>query len=341
MPTISTTAKIKAIIKLHGSDSEGRKEKISPLLYNLFNTESLAEEVVVDFRSAFPSRDRRALEQLLLENAGVLEGREFENLTQVFELLGYVDEDIAIVQHGRNKKKAESASHLGAMRTERAVPSLISVLSSSNPEVKLSALNALSKVGTPEAIEAVVDYLSTDHELEAAGVAEVILKSKQAFSPYLGSWLQRGEPDIPRLTCLIDLVGVIREEKAVPALLGYLSHADPHVRARAARSLGNIGDDDACSKLAVALFDDDSGVQMEAALALGRARCSDAIPLLKACLLEPNPEMRMNCALALSQLGEKGQAALEEEIEAAEEQGSGLAAEVLQVREMRHGLQVR
>ena len=317
---------------------EGRKEEILPVVYELLTDDSTAEEVVAGLRSGIPAHYRRALEQVLLENARVLKGRELEILTVVFEQLGYVDEDIATVQKSRNLEKAESAFHLGTMRTAYAVPHLVSILSSSSPEVKFSALNALSKIGTPEAIEAVMDYLAVDNELETMRVAEVILERKQAFSPYLEKWLERGEPDVSRLELLIDLVGVMKDTSAVEVLLKYLSDPNPTVRAKSARALGSVGDMRSCDRLSAALFDTDTAARAEAASALGKLQCTDAIPLLKAGLVDPAFEVKMNCALALSRMGEEGRAALEDGLSATEKQERGVVAEVIEVQNVREGV---
>jgi hypothetical protein len=316
---------------------DGKVEEIRPAVYELLTGDSPAGEVVAELHATIPMQDRRALEYVLLENARVLKGRELEILTMVFEQLGYADEDITTVRHGRDIKKAESAFHLGTMRTARAVPYLVSLLSSSSPEVKFSALNALSKIGTPDAIAAVMEYLATDNDLETMRVAEVILERKQAFSPYLEEWLKRGEADIPRLELLIDLVGVMKDTKAVLVLFDYLAHENPAVRARAASALGSIRDISARDRLEIALFDEDPGVRAEAASALGKVQCIEAIPLLKGSLADPDLAVKMNSAQALSQLGEEGYAALEEGLAASEDQERRVVAEVMAVQQIRNG----
>jgi HEAT repeat protein len=316
---------------------EGKAEEIRPAVYELLTGDSPAGEVVAELHATIPIQDRRELEYVLLENARVLKGRELEILTMVFEQLGYADEDIATVRHGRDIKKAESAFHLGTMRTPRAVPYLVSALASRSPEVEFSALNALSKIGTPEAIAAVMEYLATHNELETLRVAEIVLERNQAFSPYLEEWLKHGEADIPRLELLIDLMGVMKNAKVVPVLFDYLAHEDPAVRASAASALGGIGDSSASDRLKVALFDDDPGVRAEAATALGKVQCIEAVPLLKGGLSDPDLTVKINSAQALSQLGEEGYAVLEEGLAATEDQERGVVAEVLAVQQIRNG----
>lgn len=308
---------------------EVKKEELRPLIYELLMGELPTDEVVAKLRSEVTDRDRRVLEKVLLENAKMLKGREREVITQTFEKLGYVDEDISNIQRGDKIKRAESAFHLGVMRSVRALPFLVKALSSPSPEVTFSCLNALSKIGTPEAIDAVMEYLVSYPEMETLRVAEVILERKQKFYPYLEDWLDQGEEDPARLSFIIDLMGAVKDAGAVPLLQRYLVHEDYEVRARSARALGSIGDFTACKVLVNTLGDENSEVRAEAAESLGKVQCDNAISRLRQGLSDPDLTVKMNCAIALSQLGKEGHVALEEALRAEEGDKSGVASEVL------------
>lgn len=227
-------------------------------------------------------------------------------------------------------RKAESAYHLGMMRSKRAVPSLIEALGSARrPEVVFSCLNALSKVGTTEALEAVVNHLATAPELETLRVAEVILERKQEFSDYLEQWLERVGTDTGRVILLVNLMGAMKSARSVPVLVGFLKHDDARVRARSAFSLGTIGDFTTCDDLVEAMDDEDAEVRAESAEALGKLQCEDAIPRLEQGLDDQDLSVKMNCAVALSRLGERGRAVLEEVLFTTEEIQVEVAAEVL------------
>jgi hypothetical protein len=327
-------------LRLAGSWRERRlldkKERLSSLVYYVVTEDRSVTDVVATVRDVVPARDRKALEMVLLENIRFLKGREQEALTSVFEKMGFADEDIEGLRKPGTTRKAESAYHLGTMRTERAVPALIATLESSpRPEVVFSCLNALSKIGTTEALEAVIQYLASSPELETLRVAEVILERKQEFSRYLKQWLERGDPDVGRLVFLLDVTGATKDVGAVPELVRFLNHDDARVRASAARSLGNIGAPAACEELVEAMADDQAEVRSEAAEALGKLQCDNAVAALKEGLADADLTVRMNCAEGLSMLGEEGREVLEEALLTMEEARIEVAAEVLETLEAR------
>jgi len=314
---------------------EEKKADLRPLVYDLLTGEQNPDDVIATLKSVIPVSQREALEQVLLENAKVLKGHEQEILTFTFESFGFASEDIENLQRGDKIDKAKAAFHLGVMRTARATPYLLAELSARSPEVRFAALNALSKIGTPEAIAGVMDHLSADTEIETLRVAEVILERKQTFAPRLVGWLERGEEDRARLLLLINLLGVMKDTSAVPVLLGYLDHEYPPVRARAVRALGSIGDFGVCEPLMRLLDDVAPEVRAEAAEALGKLQYGEAAGRLGVGLNDPDLTVKMSCAVALSRLGDEGHTVLAGVLRAAEEQERGVVAEVLGMERLR------
>lgn len=324
------------VLRLTGSWRERRtlakKEDLSPLVYDLLTEERSMQDLVASLESVVPKRDHGVLEQVLLENIRFLKGSEQEILTGAFDKLGFVDEDITNLGKRGMVRQAESAYHLGMMRSERAVPALAAALeSTSRPEVTFSCLNSLSKIGTSEALDTVVKHLAASPELETLRVAEVLLERKQEFSGYLERWMERGEPDTDRLILLVNIVGAMKDTNAVPLLLRFLKHDDPRVRARAAFSLGTIGDFVVCDDLEAAMDDVDAEVRAESAEALGKLQCGSSIPRLEQGLYDEVLAVKINCAVALAQIGEDGRAILEKDLHSA----SDVASEVLETFEIR------
>lgn len=308
---------------------ERKKEEIQPLLYELLSSEREPYDIVATLKSVIPERDRGVLEHLLLEYGKVLKGKERTVLALVFEEMGFVDEDIAGLKSKDPIRRAESAFHLGTMRSERATPHLIEALSSSSPEVTFACLNALSKIGNARAIEAVMDYLASGSELETLRVAEVILEKKQSFSPYLERWLEGGGPDAGTTLLTIDLIGATKDADAVPLLLKYLDDPDPELRRHVARALGSIADATACTPLIESMDDDSASVRATSADALGNIQCDEATDRLERGLYDPDLKVKINCAAALSRLGEPGHRALERGLRAEEEDRRTIVEEVL------------
>lgn len=314
---------------------EVKKERIRPLVYELITGDTSPEEVVATLSSVIPRRDRRVLEKVLMENARLVTGREMRILSDVYEEMGYAEEDIRNLQKTGTLRRAESAFHLGTMRAARATPYLREALSPESPEVEFSCLNALSKIGTVDAVKAVVDYLASSSKIETLRLAEVILERKQSFAPYLEDLLRQKEPDAARLKLLIELVGAMKDPGSVAILLEFLDHPDPRIRSSTAFALGSIGDSIACEDLTRSMDDEDAGVRSEAALSAGKIQCDEAIGRLSEGLSDPELTVKMNSAIALSQLGEEGHAALEAGLSAVAQDERGVAAEILDRQSIR------
>lgn len=322
------------VLRLTGSYRERKiakkKEQLKPLVYDMLTEDRSFTDVAGTLRSVVPRRDYHVLEQVLLESCRFLKGGEREALTRVFDELGFAEEDMESLGRPGMVKQAEAAYHLGTMRSERAVPALTRALeTSTHPEVVFSCLNALSKIGTKEALEAVVSHMASSPELETLRVAEVLLERKQEFAGYLERWLERGEPDTSRLVLLVNIVGAMKDAHAVPLLKRFLEHDDPRVRARAAFALGTIGDYTAGGVLLAAMEDSDAEVRAESAEALGTLQYEQALPLLERGLSDGDLSVKMNCAVALSRLGDEGRAVLEEALLTTGEAQREIAAEAL------------
>ena len=104
--------------------------------------------------------------------------------------------------------------------------------------------------------------------------------------------LVRRSTDARMLGPALDALGPRGGAAAVP----HLRHADPNVRARAARAMGRLRE--APPALIQALEDSDAGVRRAAAWAVGQARSQAAVPaLLK---LRSDPEARLEADFALA-----------------------------------------
>jgi len=143
-------------------DFEEKKESLRPLVFRLITGDEPPDEIVATLRSAVPDRFRDALEHVLLENARALKGHESDLLAYAYENLGFMREDVEHLERGKVVKRCESAFHLGTMRVSGAVPALVGVLSSDSAELRFTALNALSKIGTDDALDAVMEHLAAD-----------------------------------------------------------------------------------------------------------------------------------------------------------------------------------
>ncbi|HEY5494770.1 MAG TPA: HEAT repeat domain-containing protein [Candidatus Anoxymicrobiaceae bacterium] len=314
---------------------EATKESIRPLIRDLLTSEPEAEGAEWKVEHLVPAADYRELEQVLLENARIVKGPEADVLTYIFEKMGYVEEDIRNLRHGRDLQKAESAFHLGVMRSTRSVPFLLRTLGEPDETVVFSALNALANIGTPEAVDGVMDFITGERTIQNSRVGEVVLEQKKAFAPLIRGHLVEGTLPNERLGLLIDLAGAIRDAQAAPGLMGYLASPEGALRAKAARALGLSGDAGSCEALVSSLEDPSADVRAESAESLGQLSCTDAIGPLALAIHDPVLRVKMSAAVALTKLGDAGHAALTGRLAAAEEQERGVVAEVLASEDVR------
>ena len=293
--------------------SEARKERVRPLVFNIVTGGEGVADAAWKLRRFTLPRDRRALDEVLLEIARLVDGPEKALLTGVFERMGFVDEDIRRLERGRGLERAEAAFHLGTMGSPMAVGPLLRASTSNNQTVAFSSLDALSHIGTSEALEGVMKMVSGGTGLQSSRIAEVLLERRDEFSPMVIEELEKGPGGVELKDLLVDTAGAMREPRACPVLESILldDGETARTRAKAARALGWIGDSRACGPLSGALKERSPEVRAEAAEALGRVGCSGALVPLGEALSDQDFAVRVNAAFSLTKLGEEGRRLLE------------------------------
>lgn len=137
---------------------ERRKSRMRPLALELL-TEEKGGGFLYRLERQIQGEDRHAFELVLLDYARMVKGPEMVVLTEAFERLGYVEEDIGDLARGSNIRKAEAAFHLGTMGSRRAVPDLLATLTSSDEAVEFACLDALGHIGSHEAIQGIERFM--------------------------------------------------------------------------------------------------------------------------------------------------------------------------------------
>lgn len=134
---------------------------------------------------------------------------------------------------------------------------------------------------------------------------EVLVASGEAVVPAL---IERFDQisGMARLS-VIQALGLIGDERAVPLLLDLMLSDDPQeyvfVSSLAAKSLGQIGGLVAVEGLVAMLNEERTGPRRMAALVLGRIGHEGAVPGLSAALHDPDPTTRRLAAEALALIG--------------------------------------
>jgi HEAT repeat protein len=173
---------------------------------------------------------------------------------------------ISIVEHGTDSAQQAAIEILGAIGDRQAVPTLLAKLKETDETVEKSRIiAALGRIGDPEAIEPLV--LDTGDDIIH-------------FPEVTRAIGQMGEPGIRQLVDLLGEGAVLAlyaskalvdiGASAVELLNQTLKHRNLHVRAYAAKTLGNIGSIDAVESLGQAMRDREMLVQWEAIDALSK-----------------------------------------------------------------------
>jgi len=202
--------------------------------------------------------------------------------------------------------KSSAAAKLGRMRCEASAEKLIPLLDGQAAEIIPVTVRALSKIGTPEALDAVLRRLP---ELHSRSVV-----SRKSIESSLLHFGQVGVKALVRYgggydsavakASVLEVLAMLAAPEALPFAFGNLGHEDPEVRAKALKAVGTAGGDlsSADKDRLLPLLDDDVWfVRLQAAKALGILRHDAAVPLLASRLLDANWQVRNAAATALVQ----------------------------------------
>ena len=207
--------------------------------------------------------------------------------------------------------RISAAQALGKIGDKRATKLLISCIRSDEP-VRLSAvcLKALGDISDRSAFPFLLQYLSHANNpyRDTAGMAlrRIAVRtdlSDEGFGNFLIQNTSRGTPYDRAI--FIYLLGQFKIKAGLPALIDLMRiERDPFVKEDAAYALGEYQDERAVPILLEVLEDQDALVQTRAAEALGKIGSQKAIPKLRALLANENEFVRERTREALHRLGD-------------------------------------
>ncbi len=115
--------------------------------------------------------------------------------------------------------------------------------------------------------------------------------------------LSERDPFVRAIGC--EVLGKMREKKALKQIMMLLKDPSKYVREKAAIALGQIGDKRAVPILVEVLEKDDAEeVRVTIAGVLGHLRDREAVPVLIKTLEDPSPTARMKSAISLGLIGD-------------------------------------
>lgn len=257
-------------------------------------------------------RDVEVLEQLLEERRRLLPEdatpEQVRTLFASYDEAGIVERHVHRLEHSRSwAERAFAARYLGEIGSAGAVEPLIRVMRNTREEdrdVRMAAGRALGRIRDPRALEPLLESLSAPESWLPARIAEVVLEfGDAAFEPLLA---RLGRHDDPAgRAWAAEILGDLRNPKAVPALITCLNDLSDQVRARAASALGKLQDRRAVPELIrIMLSDPVPYVRIQVVRALGALGDPRALHHLIDALKDGEWWVRIRVVEALEQLGE-------------------------------------
>ena len=262
--------------------------------------------------SAFAFRSRSAewyaVEFVLF---GLLEDRKYDPAgVALFDRLGYRSYYEGMLGNRDVIAKSSAVEKLGRMRCAASTARLVPLLDGQEPEIVAVTVRALSKIGTREALEALLERLPGLYSRSLV-TKKAIERSLRIFGPAAAADLVRyGEryEDPVSKASVLEVLGTLGAPEALPLAIRNLDHGDPEVRAKSLKAIGAAGGGLPSREKdrVLPLLDDPVWfVRLQAAKALGILRYDKAVPLLAKRLVDPSWQVRNAAATAVVQTSDE------------------------------------
>lgn len=275
-----------------------------------------------DLVAGLATRDRALLEPVLhqartLKDFGALEAVLEEQargqterpdwLLDAYDRLGLVQKYIDRLRHAKKwRERAFAAELLGRVGNAAAVPTLLETIQATRAEdadVREIALRALARIADPRAVIPLAEALKRAEVWLAPRIADILARhGEMVVEPMIGFLEEQSQH--PARAWAANILGEVRATRAFPALVRALDDLDDEVRAKAAASLGKLGDHRAVTYLLDHLLTDPAPfVRARIAGALGQFNDTEVIDTLVRALGDPAWWVRMRSVEALEQIG--------------------------------------
>jgi HEAT repeat protein len=204
-------------------------------------------------------------------------------------------------------ERMRAVRELHKMGTEDAITALINALNDPDEQVRVNIVKALGDLGDPRAVEPLAGILRSAVRPEDAGFHSIAAHAAWGLTDI-------GEPGIPALISALcecgEQVQVLAAaaladigEDAVAPLIDALYNTPMIVRQKIVWVLWSIGDQRAVPPLMDALRAEDAKTRRYAAWALGQIGDERAIPALINILDDPHEKVRWDTTVALEKFG--------------------------------------
>ncbi|MBI4864963.1 MAG: HEAT repeat domain-containing protein [Candidatus Riflebacteria bacterium] len=213
-------------------------------------------------------------------------------------------ESIASMFQFRDPEVNYWASQVLAQMGGPALAVLTKLVDEDDDRVRFMALSALGQMGSPEAIQTSIDFLTDRHlSVRRLAVENLGRMKAQEAVPQLCRMLETADSDM--IGEILRALGAIGDPRAAPEVMKLLGHDRWEIRKEAVLATGQIGGDEARQTLTRILRQERTPEMLVFLVrAAGQAGAQEVVPLLMK-LLERGDDVALESLSALGRLGAK------------------------------------
>lgn len=282
-----------------------RRRRFEPHILNLL----LEPSNIGPIRDAVHARDKRTVKGILLQQSEQLRGEDKNHMTEVFEQLGYVREDVKSLRSRRWWRRLEAAVNLGNMHSYKSVEPLVRAVIDPIEDVRLAAVRSLGQLGETQGLGILLDAMEDEGLWTGSRIMEILIGMGSDIAPEIVSRLSPTN-GVRSRKLYAELSGHLRMFQALESLSGLATDEDSEVRRVVAEALGRLGHYSSIETLLVLSKDEFSVVRACAVTALGELGAIETVDHLSARLSDVDWQVRRNAAASLAILGDAGERAL-------------------------------
>ena len=302
-----------------------RQREMDGLVLASLQSGAQADELVLRLQQSNSDLSRRALVHALRS----LGEPYFQFVSYVYDRLNLSAHAMRDLRSYRWIRRAEAALELGAFRRPEVLSDGLALLRDPQPEVRMAAARALSDLGSPQAVRALLESIPLATRWAISDMVDLVRVFGEAAGPELLATLSQSPVRQARLAA-IEALGEIAHAPAYALILPFLSDPDMEFRVTATRALGRLGGHGVYEALGRAVKDSAWQVRAVAARALGAYRGAEACAILEGALTDAAWWVRLNAADALAQQSTLGAESLRKQLNSPDVFARDIAAQMLQ-----------
>lgn len=250
-------------------------------------------------------------EKIILDYLRDLTGESRDKLLDAARALGLIDRTIQNLHSWNWTARDLAAMRLGIYSLPEAVPDLVKRLRDRRLEVRYTAARSLATIGSPQAIEAIVEILDRPELLNTPRVLEIVQSMEGQMKEPLRRLLDSPDHHPAAKLLAIDLVGDLRDFSMLDTLHQILQSSDKEKVVRAVKAIGKISAPFSIDEILRLAHDRAWEIRAQSLKAIGLLQIDEGIPLLIDGLGDRAYWVRRNAADALVTFDEKGYEALQ------------------------------